>query len=211
MRPGLVWRKVLQPYWAGQPGGRVFAETQTCRTFSEKLRPWRSAKGAKSQPCEELPLPSHHSAVARGETGLKRLLRRHFVDGGRTPCIASSSGPRPCLARLLVFRIDPWDMWVRHCAERYGNAIKHRRAFHSSSQWGGAWGRWLQGSQKNSWGVVAGPETLREIGTAPGLSLHQALPPAALQPWASQNGEHGEALGGGLHLGEASLPPSSSP
>lgn len=99
-------------------------------------------------------------------------------------------------------------MWVWHCAERYGDAIKHRRAFHSSSQWGGAWGWWSQGSQKNSWGVLAGPESSkRNRNTAPGLSLHQALPPAALQPWASQNGEHREALGGGLHLGRPAFQP----
>lgn len=85
MRPGLVWRRVLQLHWAGQLVGLVFAETQTCRIFSEKLRPWRSAKGAKSQPDEELPLPTHHSAAALGETGVKRLLGRHFVDGGLTP------------------------------------------------------------------------------------------------------------------------------
>lgn len=85
MRPGLIWRRVLRLYCASQLGGRVLAQTQTCRTFSEKLRPWRAAGGARSQPCEELPLPTHHSAAALGETGLKRLLGRHFVDGGLNP------------------------------------------------------------------------------------------------------------------------------
>lgn len=94
-----------------------------CRTLPEKLRHRRCAKEAKRHPCEELSLPIHQSAAALGEWS-EEAPQEAFCGWWSVPCVAPCSGPRPCLATAAVFRIDPWNMWVQHCAKRYENAIK---------------------------------------------------------------------------------------